>query len=253
MVGEPFGGRLSAVVVVRGLANLRAGLALVAALFGQSVDAVGWNVDFDNRGAPPEVGGGLPSNSFGAAAGQAGRWNSVPATAGGIWPLVDVFGNATGVRYHGDGMSGGGGGYNDPYNFGDYRLLMNDYNQVFTHNWFYLTGLPSGRYRVWTYAATPWREVAPVRISVSGAEPGQNPQTVTGPLTPNEFEYLITHSIHDVSVTDGTLRWDLVNDPFIPGVIVNGFQVVPVPEPGGLITMGGALAALVVWRRRIRP
>ncbi|MBV6504454.1 MAG: hypothetical protein AKCLJLPJ_02601 [Fimbriimonadales bacterium] len=239
--------------MVRGLANLRAGLALVAALFGQSVDAVGWNVDFDTRSSPPAVGGGVPSDLFGAASGQTGRWNSVTVVANVTQTLVDLLGNPTGVVYHGDGMSGGGGGYNDPYNVGDYRLLMNDYNNTEPHGWFYLTGVPNGRYRVYTYAAHPIREYRPLRISVSGADPGQNPQMVTGPLVPNQFEHLITHSIHDITVSDGTIRWDLLNEPWVPGVVINGFQVVPVPEPGGLITMGGALAALLVWRRRIRP
>lgn len=253
MGGESFGGRLSAVVVVRGLANLRAGLALVAALFGQSVDAVGWNVDFDTRSSPPAVGGGVPSDLFGAASGQTGRWNSVTVVANVTQTLVDLLGNPTDVVYHGDGMSGTGGGYNDPYNLGDYRYLMNDFNQFSGLRWFELTGLPNGRYQVWTYATTPWPWFNPVEVSVLGADPGQNPQTVTGPITPNEFGSLITHSVHDVNVTNGAIRVELFPGPGANVGIVNGFQVVPVPEPGGLITMGGALAALLVWRRRIRP
>ncbi|MDL1927802.1 PEP-CTERM sorting domain-containing protein, partial [Fimbriimonadia bacterium ATM] len=231
----------------------RAGIVLAAAFAYQAAASLGWNVDFDNRGAPPEVGGGLPSDLFGAASGQAGRWNGVPATAGGIWPLVDVFGNANGVQYHGEGMSGFGGGYNDPYNVGDYRLLMNDSTQISTHNWFFLTGVPNGRYQVWTYAASVSGRYVPFEIWVSGAAAGQNPQVVTGPAPPNQFEYLVTHGIHDIEVTDGTIRWDLINDPFIIGANVNGFQVVPIPEPASLIAMGGALAALLIRKGRFRP
>ncbi|MBV6503757.1 MAG: hypothetical protein AKCLJLPJ_01851 [Fimbriimonadales bacterium] len=236
-----------------GFEKARAWLTFGVALTAQAAIGLGLNVDFDDTGGPPQTGGGLPSDASGAASGQAGRWNWVPATAGGTYSLVDLLGNPTDVVYHGDGMSGFGGGYNDPYNVGDYRLLMNDYNNVATHGWFYLTGVPNGRYRVFTYAAHPAARYLPLQITVSGAESGQNPQTVTGPLTPNEFQYLITHSIHDVLVTDGVLRWDLYNDPFTPNVAINGFQIVPVPEPGGLITMGGALAALLVSKGRFRP
>ncbi|MBV6504363.1 MAG: hypothetical protein AKCLJLPJ_02484 [Fimbriimonadales bacterium] len=231
----------------------RAGTVLAAVFAHQAGTSLGWNVDFDNRGFPPVVGGGVPSDSYGAASGQQGRWNSIPATAGGAYPLADTSGSFSGVTYHGDGMSGGGGGYNDPYNIGDYRLLMNDYNNVDAYNWFYLTGLPNGNYRVFTYAASVSGRYAPLRISVSGAAEGQNPQVVTGPAPPNEFAYLVTHAIHDVSVTDGTLRWEFLNQPWVPGTVVNGFQVVPVPEPGGLISIGGAVTALLIGRRRFRP
>lgn len=231
----------------------RAGIVLAAAFACQAAASLGWNVDFDSRSLPPVLGGGLPSDSFGAASGQIGRWNYVPVTGGESWPLVDVFGNANGVQYHGEGMSGFGGGYNDPYNVGDYRLLMNDSTQISTHNWFFLTGVPNGRYQVWTYAASVSGRYVPFEIWVSGAAAGQNPQVVTGPAPPNQFEYLVTHSIHDIEVTDGTIRWDLINDPFIIGANVNGFQVVPIPEPASLITMGGALAALLIRKGRFRP
>ncbi|MCE7899812.1 MAG: hypothetical protein DYH07_06930 [Armatimonadetes bacterium ATM1] len=213
----------------------RAGIVLAAVFACQAAASLGWNVDFDSRSLPPVLGGGLPSDSFGAASGQIGRWNYVPVTGGESWPLVDVFGNATGVQYHGDGMSGGGGGYNDPYNVGDYRLLMNDYNLTEPRGWFYLTGVPNGRYRVYTYAAHPFSAYRPLQISLSGAETGQNPQIVTGPLVPNQFQHLITHSIHYITVSDGTIRWDLVNEPWMPGVPINGFQVVHIPEPASLI------------------
>jgi hypothetical protein len=88
-----------------------------------------------------------------------------------------------------------------------------------------------------------------VSISVTGAAAGQNPQIVTGQLTPNQFEHLITHSVHDVEVTDGTLRWDFRNDPFIPGVVVNGFQVVPVPEPATGFALLSLCAGLIARRR----
>ncbi len=70
--------------------SLRAAVAAFCALgacfaFGQSM-----NLDVDDIGAPPEAGGGPPSDAFGAAAGQPGRWNSVPLGVFDWFPLVGL-------------------------------------------------------------------------------------------------------------------------------------------------------------------
>lgn len=205
-------------------------LAISTALASQGVGWAGWNVDFDCIGGPFELGGGAPNIWFAGAAGQPGPWNAVPMRGNVTQRLVGTDLVLQDVMYVGFGMSGAGFYYNDPYNLGDYRRLMNDYNRMFLPRAeFKVTGVRNGWYRVYTYAASPMRVRIPVKISVSGSEF----QVVTGPMRPNHFEHLVTHSIHDVHVTNNTIWWVFEKDPWVGPVAINGFQVVPLKESGG--------------------
>jgi hypothetical protein len=68
----------------------------------------------------------------------------------------------------------------------------------------------------------------------------------------NSFKYLVTHSIHHIHVGKGDdVHVELYQPPNTRGQDVNGFQIVPVPEPSGFsIVIFGFLFA-ILRRRRI--
>src|SRR5688572_12561665 len=103
-------------------------LRLWAVAAGAAISASGatqsFNIDI-NSSAEPELGGGPPSNAFGAASGQTGYWNAVPLLAPGPLPLQSLSGGATTVQIT---MAGGFTGYAFRFegNTGDHAKLMND-------------------------------------------------------------------------------------------------------------------------------
>lgn len=227
------------------LKSFKSGSVLAACLFVSSVAAQSFNVDIDARGFPPEVGGGVPSPAFGGPAGQLGNWNSVTPTTPNPGFLSDLNGGTTNVNLTVTGW-GGGFGFNNPDISGDFKLLMADAEQVSDVLTYTLMGLQPGSYKVFTLALPPNGQFASTTIRVPGSTSGD--QTVSGSMPPNYFQHLLTHSVHDVVVVDGTLR--IQASGVWPTSFVNGFQVVAVPEPGVLLILSGSLTALEARRRR---
>ena len=216
-------------------------LLLVAGARGQ-----GLNVDCDLFNSPPEVGGGAPSAAFGGAAGQVGFWNAYPDNFGDPFSLRDVNGSATSVIITGTGL-GSSGGWNNPINTGDYNLLLNDAQQVGSNFSYTLSGLLPGRYRLYTYAVKPYSEFGEAFTTVVGSIT-PNPQHASGFMPGNTFVLGVTHTIHEVDVLDGSLHLE-VEGPW-PDAYVNGFQLVPVPEPATLIASIFGIGAYTLKRRR---
>jgi hypothetical protein len=106
-----------------------------------------------------------------------------------------------------------------------------------------LAGLEPGSYHVYTYAANPNGSFIETPITVPEAV-SNNTQVVTGPMPGNSFKYLVTHSLHQVEVTTGSTFRITASQP--PGMHanseINGFQIVPVPEPNSAIVIAGLLA-----------
>jgi hypothetical protein len=223
-------------------------------LLGSSALAQRFNIDMDDPSAFPYQGGGVPSIGFGAAAGQPGFWNSIN-TPNPV-NLLDLGGAATSVVMSvvSSDPVGTTAAFN-PLTSGDYALLLNDARQVglvFNGGFqtYTFTGLENGPYQVYTYAASPAGFVSATPVDVPGSS-SPNPQVVTGPVAGDFFALGITHSLHDVLVTNGAL---VVNVTMPPGVEnggwIAGFQIVPEPHAFGLFLLGGLLMARV--RRPVR-
>jgi hypothetical protein len=96
-----------------------------------------------------------------------------------------------------------------------------------------VTGLAPGSYKVYTYAVAPFGNTSYSPVYVPQAVNHQL-QSVTGPMPGNSFEYLVTHSIHEVSITvEGQVDVIFDRAPFSSYIVVNGFQVVPVEAKYG--------------------
>jgi hypothetical protein len=223
------------------------GLAIV--LCASIAQAQRFNIDFDSPYSDPSLGGGAPSSSFGAAAGQAGFWNAIPISWSYVWDLQDLSGADTGVDVAvaaSDSISGQAA-YN-PLTSGDYTLLLNDARQVgYTvpggYQIYTFSGLENGPYQVYTYAAPPYGGISATPVEVLGST-SPNPQVVTGPISGDFFELGITHSLHDVLVTDGTLVVSITMPPGVEGGgWVAGMQIVPEPAALVLLALGGLVMA----------
>ncbi len=221
------------------------GFLLPWAAMGQS-----FNVDLDVFDGGPTVGEGSPSDAFGGAANQPGRWNQVNGSFHGMTQLMNLDGSLSNVFMSINGIIQRGG-WNNPLNSGDFRLLYNDATTVFGAVTWTFVGIQPGWYSVIVYAVSPipaHNVARPIEVFVDGAS-GKNPQVVTGPMPGNSFEYLITHSKHDVLVTSGPLRFT-VSTTLNEWQHVNGFQISPVPESGTLAIIAPGVVWLWTLRRR---
>jgi hypothetical protein len=204
--------------------------------------AQSFSVDIDFQGFPPEIGGGVPSSTFAGPAGMPSIWNSMNAGFQGPLNLVDFAGQPTGVQLF---MTGTGGslGFNNPNISGDYKLLMADAEAAPATGLSYtIQGLASGWYRVYTLALNPNGTITSTSIRVPGSISGE--QTVSGSLNSNTFEHLRTHSIHEILVTNGSLKIEARR--VSANAYVNGFQLVAVPEPCTIGVLGGALSVFIL-------
>ncbi len=206
---------------------------------------VGFNIDLDDPFAPPFAGGGVPSSGFGAAAGQAGFWNGLVDSGVPPMQLRDLSGQLTNVVVTGP-VGGSGGGWNFQGNTGDYALLLNDGRDV-SHDTWAFTNVPNGFYDVYTYTVFPdathgYTSTVTVSNSIT-----QNPQYVTGPMPGNRFILGVTHSIHEVYLTSGDFSIT-VDFNGSHGAVVNGFQIVPVPEPGTILCLGAGMLMIAARR-----
>jgi hypothetical protein len=200
--------------------------------------AQSFNIDLDVGGGDPGVGSGAPSSSFGGAAGQPGFWNrfgfgGVPLPVGGLDGIKTSI--VMDASYHGAG--GGGGGFAFTGNTGDYALLLNDAATVGSIGaggrlTYTFTGLAAAAYLVFSYAANVNGIAIDTPVTIPGAIP--TTEVVTGPMSGNALEHLVTHSIHAVQVNaTGTFEIIFQQPPMMhANMDVNGFQVVMVPEVG---------------------
>jgi hypothetical protein len=222
-------------------------ISLVGALClaGQSA-AQSFNIDIDGGAGP---GAGPPSNSFSGAASQMGFWCDPLGGTTQPFNLAGLDGVQTGAQMQALGGIGNYGGFNNSGNTGDYALLLNDFADISGSAQYHFSGLTPGQYRIYTYAVEPVGLFEDVQVSVPGSVQGI--QHVTGPMPGNQLVLGITHSVHEITISGTSFEVD-VTGPFAH-TRVNGFQIVAVPEPGELATLGLAFAMLLVGRRRFRP
>jgi hypothetical protein len=216
--------------------------------------AQSFNVDIDQQGPSPQLGQGVPSSAFGAAAGQPGVWNSYLSTSTAASPLVNLAGAGTSaaVQITATSTSPTTLGFNNPANSGDFALLLNDGAQIGTtvqggSRTYTFSGLAPGTYSVFTYTARPQGTNGHLLIDIPGSNEGQ--LTATGTPTGNTFTPGVTHVTHTLSLSGSSFNINLTDVPGDPAGYVDGFQITLIPEPGAVASI---MAPLVLLRPRRR-
>jgi hypothetical protein len=178
------------------------------------------NIDFSDET-------GVPSNAYGAAAGQAGHWNVVTST--GTTSLRDV----NGVVIAAVLQSSSGSQISSPNNFNgsttpsgseDERLMddLFDLGGIGTMRSFRIENLQAGQYTVFVYAGAPDSFTFVTLVTVDGVE------TAVGGFWPDPFEFKegVTHAVFGpLSVgAGGTIQIDIETNVGFGSL--NGIQVV---------------------------
>jgi hypothetical protein len=223
--------------------------ALAIALLSRIAGAQSFNVDISLDGNP-SVGGGVPSDSFGAAANQPGRWNYLDVV-GIRESLFDLQGNVVPVSIS-TATSGGslqGGGFANPSNTGDYAKLLNDEGTVSGawRSWTF-NGLANGSYRVVTYAVRPSPVFTTALVTISNSIT-PNPQVAQGIMPGNQLILGLTHTVHEANVVNSQLVITVSRPVGGEIVCVNGFQLTAVPEPISVIALTFALGGYILRKR----
>ena len=164
---------------------------------------------------------GVPDATYGAAAEQPGEWNGVPVLLPTM-NLLDLDAAQTNVVFTND--TNFGLAWDHPGTVDDDEALLDDLGDPGGLGGTYrFDGLLPGAYQVWTYAWAPDSAAGLSNVTVTGAEEGT---TVVGGAWPGGLQEGVTHAIHHLYVTDGSIRIDIepnINSNFAS---VNGFQVV---------------------------
>lgn len=213
--------------------------------------AQSFNIDLDVAIGNGQVGHGAPSAGFGAAAGQAGFWNAVDAGSPDATTLLGLDGGTTGAHIQASGGVGSAGGFNFAGNSGDYSLLLNDFADMGGSGSevdYHFSGFRPGRYLIYTYAVNASGHFVNTTISVPGAQ--DQFRIVSGPMPGNQFIQGITHSVHDLMLTGSSFEIDVSGT--WPLSECNGFQIVAVPEPCSLLTIGLGIGLVMRKVRRSR-
>jgi hypothetical protein len=177
----------------------------------------------------------LPSSTYGAAAGQPGTWNGVSAQTPPPPPaaLVGLSGSATSVTLS---FTGGDGNFafDNPMTNGDDDSFMDDAQDVGaagigTSTWTF-NGLANGTYVVYTYAWAPDMATYRTNVSVAGSS---DPMQTVGGAWPNGFSLGVTHALHHVTVTSGSISVTVATagSPSDGFGTLNGFQVKSTGSP----------------------
>jgi hypothetical protein len=197
---------------------------------------------------PIEIGGGVPTDGFGGALNQVGRWNALSplGTLGSLYDLGGVQRNVS-ISKASSTQSLTGLAFANLSNTGDLARLLNDI-AVVDDDWRSWTfhGLTNGEYRVATYAVRPFPIFSEARVSVNGGPIA----IATGPMPGNQLILGITHVVQTTIVTDGTLTIHVSRPPIGEVAAVNGFQISAVPEPGTLVFSSLAVIGWIGRRTR---
>lgn len=186
-----------------------------AALFADISAAQSLNVDIGDAAAL-----GVPSSSYGGAAGQAGDWNGIPTTQS-LTTLHDLNGAPSSVVFH--NPSSFGVSWNHAGTVGDDQALLDDLGDPGSGGQYRFDNLLPGGYEVWTYAWAPDSSAGLSTVTVTAAS--EIAATVGGAWSGAPAEG-ITHAVHHLVVTNGSILIDVVPAAGSSFASVNGFQLV---------------------------
>jgi|CXWL01.1.fsa_nt_gi hypothetical protein len=223
-------------------------LSLAIAVLSTSSFAQSFSVDMNSTFASPPLGGGIPDPSFGGAAGVPGVWNRISAADFGTNLLLGLDGNLTTVSLIGPSGGGGAGAFIQQ-NTGNWAALLNDAREVGIAGSvlnFRIEGLTNGTYRLFSYVASINLPYSTNLAKVSVVQASTAPQFTSGDMPGNQFVQGVTHTVHDLIVTNGTVNVSI--ETMVYGSYFNGLQLVAVPEPSTLAIC--ILACVSFWKLR---
>ncbi len=225
------------------------GAALCAALTAGSPARALLNVDLHS----PDSNEGTPSDAYGAAAAQPGRWNVGNVGDTMPQPLLDLQGMATSWELAID-LDGAGHSVPTVWTLpGDETALMDDgYDMPSIPGDrvnFTISGLPAGVYDVYTYG---WHSVEAQKHTIT-IEVGGVPRLVQ----PDDFMFPgfvegMTHAVHPgvvLGTAEDLLITAITTADISDDSVVNGFQIVAAPEPGGTWLAWTSLVSLAARAR----
>lgn len=148
---------------------------------------------------------GIPSNAYGAAAGQPGHWNAVSGGYPYQFTLNDLAGVPTSVMTNASNNGTGSGDFffNNSLTSGDDEKLMDDLEDVgggtSATTWTF-SGLLDGAYDVYTYAWGPDNSTFVSSVTPNGSSDTQN----VGGIWPGGHAMGTTYALHCVTVSGGS-------------------------------------------------
>lgn len=141
---------------------------------------------------------GTPSPAFGAAAGQAGPWNTITGLEDGPVALVDVAGRKTSVVIVPSLPFGAAATGNTEIPADDQPLLDDYFDLHSVPATFQIQGLAPGAYAIYTYAWAPDDSSYRTFIGIDGRR-----SVLVGGAWPGGFVEGITHARHVVGAAAG--------------------------------------------------
>lgn len=161
---------------------------------------------------------GAPADSYPAAAGQPGRWNEFAGNTTDPTELLDLAGFPSGIRLT-PALPVGPAFFDNPDTAGDDQALLDDYLSLHsTPQFFDISGLAPGNYRVLTYAWAPDNPSLQTAVDVNDSG-----GVVVGGPWPGAHAQGVTYARHDVLIGEGQTM-----TIFMRGITVgtlNGFQI----------------------------
>jgi hypothetical protein len=175
----------------------------------------------------------VPADTYGAGAGQIGRWNSCPSPY--TTNLVNLDGSASSVTTASNQSSSYSNFFStltgDDYNF---MVDVQDLPFIGGPQWSWtFAGLQDGSYTIYTYAWAPENNGNTSLVTVPGSiDP---PTVVGGTWTGSPHVQNVTYSVHHLDVVGGTFQV-LVEGQNNHNGSVNGFQLVRTGGGSGPVT-----------------
>lgn len=234
--------------------NLIISAGLGAAL---AMPALGQSFNLDSNTSVVHPAQGSPTSAFAGAASQPGTWNSITGITDVTIPLLNLDGSASGVTFTRSTAAGGNFAFDNVNTTRDFQLLLDDGHDLSGSTGFVsyvFSGLENGTYEVYTYSIAPdfAADFTIIRVGTDVA----TQLLCGGPMPVNDFALGVTHVIHTVVVTAGTIEMQADGDAATASFgTVNGFQIKLLPgqtctgdtNGDGEVNVTDLLAVIGAW------